>query len=112
MPSTPIALSSGHEVVAIHESSIGTQSATMQTPMNVLKVALLTGARDLIIAHNHPSGRPEPSQEDLVMTSAVLKATQCVGLTLLDALVVALDGWSSLIHEGVVGFGGAGRWPR
>jgi len=91
-----LSLNSQNQVNAIHEVSIGTATATMQTADNILKVAFLTGARGLIIAHNHPSGIPTPSRDDLDMTQNCLHAAACVGLSLLDSLIIARDGWVSL----------------
>lgn len=91
-----ISLDNHNQVNAIHEVAIGHATGTMQTPGNILKVAFLTSARALIIAHNHPSGVATPSRDDLAMTAALLGVGECVGVHLLDALVVGHDGWVSL----------------
>jgi len=91
-----ISLDNRNQVNAIHEVSIGTATGTGQTAGNVLKVAFLTAAQGLIVAHNHPSGIVEPSQDDIIFTSNILNVGACVGVTLLDALVVGQDGWVSL----------------
>lgn len=106
-----IALDAGLGVLAIHEAAIGTSTGTIQTPQHLLKVALLAGGLSLVIAHNHPSGKPQPSHDDLQMTAHALVATSCVGLALLDSLIVAAGGWFSirdLVNRAGLDFSGTG----
>lgn len=85
--------------LAVHETGIGTSSQAMAAPPDVLRVILLTGGTGLIVAHNHPSGDPKPSPEDRKMKEDLDKAAQCVGLSLLDAMIVAADGWYSFVND-------------
>ena len=91
-----LSLNVKNQVNAIHEVAIGTAVGAAQTPDNILKVAFLTGARALIVAHNHPSGQPTPTRDDLDMTRALMASAGCIGLSLLDSLVIARDGWVSI----------------
>jgi DNA repair protein RadC len=91
-----LSLDNHNRVNAIHEVAIGHATGAEQTAGNILKVAFLTAAQGLIIAHNHPSGQVEPSSDDLAMTSKLIDVGACVGVALLDALVVGQEGWLSL----------------
>ena len=72
------------------------------TPRDVLRPALRDGASAVILVHNHPSGEPTPSGEDVEMTRAVVAACEVVGVPLLDHVVVARGGASSLLELGVI----------
>ena len=72
------------------------------TAKDILRPALRDGASCIVLVHNHPSGDPAPSPEDIRMTRAVVTACNAVGLPLLDHVVVARDGAASLLALGVV----------
>lgn len=69
------------------------------TTRDVLGPALRDGASAILLVHNHPSGDPRPSPEDLQMTRTLAKACDLVGVPLLDHVVVARDGASSLYEH-------------
>jgi DNA repair protein RadC len=63
---------------------------------DVLSPALRDGASAIVLVHNHPSGDPTPSPEDIAMTRAIRVAAELVGIPLLDHVIVARTGASSL----------------
>jgi DNA repair protein RadC len=69
---------------------------------DILRVALRDGASGLVVVHNHPSGDPKPSREDISMTLALAEACQAIGLPLLDHVIVARGGAVSLFELGVL----------
>jgi DNA repair protein RadC len=72
------------------------------TTRDILSPALRDNANAIILIHNHPSGDPRPSPEDLAMTLAIRSACDVVGVPLLDHVVVARDGSSSLFEHSIV----------
>lgn len=72
------------------------------TPRDVLGPALREAASAIVVVHNHPSGDPEPSPEDVSMTRAVAAACDVVGVPLLDHVVVAKGGATSLLERGAL----------
>lgn len=70
------------------------------TPRDVLQPALRDGASAIVVLHNHPSGDPTPSTDDVVMTRALAEACEVVGVPLLDHVVVARGGAASLRDMG------------
>jgi DNA repair protein RadC len=67
-----------------------------------LKSALLEDAAAMILYHNHPSGDPAPSSEDLDFTRRLKKAAEMVGVRLVDHVVVAREGSVSLRERGLL----------
>jgi DNA repair protein RadC len=72
------------------------------TAKDILRPALREGASAIVLVHNHPSGDPAPSPEDVLMTRAVLGACKVVGLPLVDHVIVGRDGAASLLALGVI----------
>jgi DNA repair protein RadC len=68
------------------------------TPADVLRPAVRNGASALVLVHNHPSGDPTPSRDDIVMTRTLLRACRVVGIPMLDHVVVARGGARSAIE--------------
>lgn len=81
----------------------GGQHGCALSTRDVLGVALRDAASSILLVHNHPSGDPRPSVEDLGMTRALSSACKVVGLTLLDHVIVARGGASSLLESGALG---------
>jgi len=71
-------------------------------PRDVLRPALRDGASAIVMLHNHPSGDPSPSVDDIHMTRALAAAANVVGVTLLDHVVVARSGAASLRDSGAL----------
>ena len=74
----------------------GTVDHTPVYPREIVKRALELSASAIILVHNHPSGDPRPSPEDVAFTHAVAVAAQAVGVPLVDHVVVARDGFASV----------------
>ncbi len=72
------------------------------TPRDVLRPAVRESASAIVLVHNHPSGDPSPSPEDIVMTRAVLRAGEVVAVPLLDHVIVARGGAASLLELGAL----------
>lgn len=73
------------------------------TPKDVLRPPVRDGASAFVLVHNHPSGDPTPSAEDVAMTQAVSTAADLVGVPLLDHVIVARGGATSLTEFGALG---------
>ncbi len=70
----------------------------------VFKDAIRWGAHAVIVAHNHPSGDPTPSREDIVVTKRLLEASLVVGIPLIDHVILGNPGFTSLRDLGLVAF--------
>ena len=83
-----LCLSTKHRVIAYHEVSRGTLDATLVHPREVFKAALLANAASIVLAHNHPSGDPAPSPDDMALTRRLVDAGRLLGVEVLDHIVI------------------------
>ena len=95
-------LDNRHHLIRISSIAIGSLSATLVHPRELFKEAIAASAAAVIIAHNHPSGDPEPSEHDLHMTRRLVEAGTLLGIEVLDHLIVAAGGVTSLKAAGVI----------
>jgi len=79
----------------VHVSQ-GTLTSSLVHPREVFGPALREGAAALIVVHNHPSGDPEPSNEDLAVTRRLIEVGNLLGVPLLDHVVVAEERYVSI----------------
>jgi DNA repair protein RadC len=79
--------------------SVGTVSSTLVHPRETLKSAILLGASSIILAHNHPSGNPEASEEDIELTKRMVKVGDLVGIPVLDHVIITSQGSFTSLRE-------------
>ena len=89
-------LNARHEVMAIETISIGSLNASIVHPREVFKPAIVNSAASVILTHSHPSGDPEPSEEDVSITKRLVQAGELLGIGVLDHVIVASRGVVSL----------------
>ena len=82
------------------EVSIGTLSASLVHPREVFKKAILNNASHVVIAHNHPSGNPSPSEEDISTTKRLVEAGKILGIAVIDHIIVTQNAFVSLKEQG------------
>ncbi|RNB62021.1 DNA repair protein RadC [Brevibacillus gelatini] len=98
-----LCLNTKNEPTALHTVSIGSLDASIVHPREVYKVAILSNAASVIVAHNHPSGDPTASQEDIQVTRKLQEAGELLGITLLDHVIVGTEGaYTSLKERGLM----------
>ena len=95
-------LNTKHKIVAVHEISRGTLNASTVHPREVFKPAVLHNAAAIICFHNHPSGEPKPSKEDIEATNRLVEAGKIMGIEVLDHIIVGDDKYTSLKEMGVI----------
>ena len=92
-----------HEPLVWHVVSRGCLDSTIVHPREVIKAACLANAAAVIATHNHPSGDPEPSPEDVVLSGRLKDALAIVGFHLLDSVVIGDSGrFVSLRERGLL----------
>ena len=92
-----------HRLLGLHTVSVGCLSSSLVHPREVFKPAILAGSAALLLAHNHPSGDPEPSAEDVALTRRLVAAGQLLGIEVLDHVVLGEAGrYVSLKERGIL----------
>ncbi len=97
-----IVLNSRNKIMAITNISIGTLNANLIHPREIFKDAITHNAASVVIAHNHPSGDPEPSEDDLKITKQLKKAGKILGIELVDHLIITADCYYSFKNKGLI----------
>ena len=97
-----VLLDTKHRILRTLTVSIGSIDHTFMTPHGIFRDALLHNAAAVILAHNHPSGDPEPSRDDERVTRCLVEAGRLLGVDVLDHLVVGGGGWVSLARRGAL----------
>jgi DNA repair protein RadC len=91
-----LTLDAKHRVKQNLVISVGSLTSSLVHPREVYRCAVRTCAAAIVCVHNHPSGDPEPSQEDIEVTRRIAAAGRTLGITLLDHVVVGRDEFTSL----------------
>ena len=89
-------LDARHRVLQARVLTRGTVDATAMHPRDVFREAALAGAAALVLFHNHPSGDPLPSPEDLQLTQRMIEAGHLMGITVVDHVILADTTYCSL----------------
>ncbi|MDD3305897.1 MAG: JAB domain-containing protein [Acetobacterium sp.] len=84
-------LDNKNQPVSINVVSVGTLNSSLVHPREVFKTAILSNAASIILFHNHPSGDPEPSQEDINITTRIKDAGEILGIELLDHIIIGSE---------------------
>lgn len=95
-------LDTQNRFIGLHTVSIGTIDYCVVHPREVLKAALLCNAASLVLAHNHPSGEPTPSQDDIKLTRDLQKAAELLDIPLMDHVIVGEPGYASFLELGLI----------
>ena len=101
-------LDSASTMTGLHVASVGGLAASIVEPRQVFKAAVLANAAALIVAHQHPSGNPEPSREDVAVTRQLVEAGKVMGVPVHDHLIITgqtADGapvYTSLAQRGLL----------
>ena len=90
------------QVISLNQVALGTLSQVLIHPREVFFPAIRQKAHSMIIAHNHPSGDPTPSQADLEMTRRLLSSGQIIGIPIDDHLIIGKGNYVSLKEKGFI----------
>ncbi len=83
-----VLLDTKNQIIVTEEISVGTLNASIVHPRDVFKVAIKRNANSIILIHNHPSGDPAPSREDINITNRLADVGNLVGIKVLDHIII------------------------
>ena len=95
-------LNARHHLIGMEVVSVGTLTASLAHPREIFKGAILKNAAGIILAHNHPSGDPNPSDEDRRLTRRLAEAGRVIGIDVLDHVIVGDKVFYSFKTQGVL----------
>ena len=82
--------------------SVGSLTASVVHPREVFKAAIQQAAASIILVHNHPSGDPTPSKEDIEVTARMVQVGRVMDIPVLDHIILGNDNYISLKEKGVI----------
>jgi len=95
-----ILLNTKHRIIGVEEAAKGSLTSTIVHPREIYKSVLLANAAAVIFVHNHPSGDPAPSREDLEITRRLRDGGELLGIRVLDHIVVGYGRYVSMVDDG------------
>lgn len=93
-------LNTKNKIISREIVTIGILDASLVHPREVFRKAILTNSKSIILAHNHPSGDPEPSNEDIKITKTLVEAGNLLDIKVLDHVIIVRNGYTSLMMKG------------
>lgn len=92
-------LNAVNQLLEPRQVSKGILNSSLAHPRECFREAISQSAAAVIFVHNHPSGNPEPSQDDLAITKQLMDAGKIIGITVHDHIIIAGDGFTSLAER-------------
>ena len=91
-----------NQIISYEVVSMGSLTSSIVHPREVFKAAILANAASVLFMHNHPSGEPEPSIDDIEITNRLCKAGSILGINVLDHLIITRTGFLSFRQRGML----------
>jgi DNA repair protein RadC len=95
-----VTLNQKNSIIDRYMVSMGTLTSSLVHPREAFKSAIMDSAASVAFVHNHPSGNPEPSQQDRELCTRLCDCCKLLGIRLLDFIIVARDGYASFTERG------------
>ena len=95
-------LNTKNHILGLKDISIGSLTASIVHPREVFETAILHHSASIILLHNHPSGDPSPSREDIAVTQRLVKASKIMDIPVLDHLILGDGRFVSMKEKGLL----------
>lgn len=95
-------LDTKNNIISIEDISMGTLNSSIVHPREVFSVAIRRSSASIILAHNHPSGDPTPSKEDISITNRLIESGEIVGIKVLDHIIIGDGKFISLKESDII----------
>jgi DNA repair protein RadC len=97
-----VLLNTKNMVIGVTSASVGSLNSSIVHPREIFKEAIRKSASSIILAHNHPSGDPAPSSEDIAATERIREAGKIIGIELLDHIIIGDGTYISLKEKNLL----------
>lgn len=97
-----VCLNSANKVIKHETVSIGNLNSSVVHPREIFKVAIESSSASIILIHNHPSGNPEPSNEDISITKKIVEAGKIIDIPVFDHIIIAGKTFTSFVERRLI----------
>lgn len=97
-----VCLNTANKIIKYEVISIGNLNSSVVHPREIFKTALENNAASIILLHNHPSGNPEPSNEDISITKKVVEAGKMMDIPVFDHIILAGNNYTSFVEKRLI----------
>jgi DNA repair protein RadC len=97
-----ILLNTRNKIIGISTISVGSLNTSVVHPREVFKDAIIHNAHSVVLAHNHPSGDTNPSEDDLTITKRLKEAGKILGIEVIDHIIISKNGYFSFKEKGLL----------
>lgn len=97
-----ILLNTKNQIISVENISVGSLNSTIVHPREIFNPAIKKSAASLILVHNHPSGDPAPSCQDVEITKQLVEGSKILGIKILDHIIIGDDQYSSFKERGLM----------
>jgi DNA repair protein RadC len=97
-----ILLDKKNRLIRYHQISLGSLDKALVHPRDVFRHALYAGAPSIIVVHNHPSGDPTPSEQDILLTRELCMGSIVMGIKVLDHVIIGFTEYVSFRERGLM----------
>jgi DNA repair protein RadC len=97
-----VCLNSANKVIKFEVISVGNLNSSVVHPREIFKAAIENNSASVILIHNHPSGNPEPSSEDISITKKIVEAGKILDIPVFDHLIIAGNLFTSFVDKRII----------
>jgi DNA repair protein RadC len=97
-----VCLSSFKKIIKFEVISVGNLDSSIVHPREVFKTAIENNSKSIILIHNHPSGNPEPSREDISVTQRIVESGKVLGIPVEDHIIIAGNSYTSFVQKRLI----------
>ena len=97
-----VCLNSANRVIKYETISVGNLNSSVVHPREIFKVAIDNSSASIILIHNHPSGNPEPSNEDIRLTKKIVESGKILDIPVFDHLIIAGETYTSFVEKRLI----------
>ena len=97
-----VCLNSANKIIKIETISVGSLNSSVVHPREIFKAAIENSSASIILIHNHPSGNPEPSNEDIAITKKLIEAGKILDIPVFDHLIIAANLFTSFVDKRII----------
>ncbi len=97
-----VCLNSANKIIKYEVISVGNLNSSVVHPREVFKVAIENNSASIILIHNHPSGNPEPSNEDISITKKIVETGTILSIPVFDHIIIAGNNFTSFVEKRLI----------